>query len=197
MSTLDLVNVKLRCHLSTNMTISDDWESRPSDLQHLAEDADWRGDLEWKVPNDVLPGEYYVGVMVTFGATPPRTRSGNTTFFPETLVVEAADPPTGHHSIVRLNFMGRFFANSASGSNSSAIRMSGGRFGSQFFEVQAQSGKLIVNPYIPGNAEDSASSRFSRDRARTGERSSSRTHPDLLRHQESSPAVGSIRRRTT
>jgi len=164
MSTIDLSNVKLRCYLSTNMTISEsDWESPTVwTFDSFAEDADWRGDLEWKVPNDVPPGEYYVGVMVTYGGNlfvQDTITGNNTTFFPQTIVVEAADPPAW--TIIPIpfdwDFRSRFFANSASGSeNSSASpQCPGGRFGrSQFFEVQAPvSGKLMVNPYIPGNAE--------------------------------------------
>lgn len=162
MSTRDVSGVRVRCFLSTNMTISEsDWMSPTYwNFGTFSEDLDWRGDLEWKVPNGIPPGEYYVGVMVTRGGTTYSQDSitgNNTTFFPETLTVEPADPPVWVILPLPLDWslLSGFFANSAGGSENeeASPQCPSGRFGrSQFFATRSPvSGKLVVSPYLRGN----------------------------------------------
>lgn len=167
MSTRDVSGVRIRCFFSRNMTISEsDWVSPTVwNFNTVSEDEDWRGDLEWKVPNNIPPGEYYVGVMVTHQGssyTKDSIAGNNTTFFPGTLVVEAADPPTWVILPFDLDwaFLGSFYANSASGAENEEVspQCPGGRFGrSQFFATTSPiSGKLVVGPSIPGNGNNFA-----------------------------------------
>jgi hypothetical protein len=158
MSTWNVSSVKIRCFLSTNMTISEyDYQS-PTIYTWgtFSEDADSRADYEWKIPNDIPPGQYYVGVMVTYNGTnyPQDSIGGNnTTFFPEILTVNEADPP----SLVPIPidwdwvFSNTFYANSNNGSGESQFRPfcpGDGRMGpSQFFEAVAPiGGKMRVAP---------------------------------------------------
>lgn len=99
MSTWDVSNVRIRCFLSSNQTISESDHESPRYYYWNTFDfnADSRADYTWVVPDDTPPGDYWVGVMVTYGGSSHITDSvwgNNTTFFPDKITVEAADPPT-------------------------------------------------------------------------------------------------------
>ena len=158
MSTRDVSNVRIRCYLSTNMTISEyDYQS-PTIYSWgtFSEDTDSRADYEWKIPNDIPPGQYYVGVMVTYNGTSYTHDSiggNNTTFFPEILTVNEADPPTLVIVPIDWNWMftNSFYCNTNNGSEDSQftpICPGGPRMGpSQFYETIAPvGGKLNIAP---------------------------------------------------
>ena len=124
-STWSVSNVRVRCYFSTNTTISEyDYQSDTSWYQFadFGFNADWRGDLEWKVPSDIPPGDYYVGVIVTYNGssyTSDGVWGNNQTFFPDKVTITEADPPTWVVTGVLLDpfFNTQFFVNTGAAAN--------------------------------------------------------------------------------
>ncbi|MEE2972284.1 MAG: hypothetical protein VX672_04090 [Planctomycetota bacterium] len=124
-STWDVSNVRIRGYFSRNTTISEaDYRSDTPwyEFSDFCFNCDWRGDLEWDVPSDIPPGDYYVGVIVTYNGASYSSDAvwgNNKTFFPDKVTITEADPPTWSPSIILLDrlFYTQFYANTAAAAN--------------------------------------------------------------------------------
>ena len=154
-STWDVSNVRVRCFFSTNMTISEHDHQSDTSYYEWATfdyDTDTRVDLDWKVPNDLPPGDYYVGVIVTYNGSNYRSDGvwgNNATFFPDKITVTQGDPPVWQIVPIPLDWFlnTQFFVNTGNAADGPAPPNCPGAGPDKAFVFEAPaSGKFELAP---------------------------------------------------